>query len=312
MLAKIKPFSECKVLIVDDESASRILLETILESFVVCQTASSGREAIQKCRQDVPDLVLLDMNMPDKNGLEVCQALRVFPETATIPIIFVTATMDVQVENACWEVGASDFVMKPVNASTLTHRIKTHLENKTRTEFLESMIYHDQLTGLYNRSYLAKEVPKTIKQVARDKDSVGAILIDIDRFKLFNDNYGHLSGDTCLQRVSSIIESTVKRPKDTVIRFGGEEFLVILPYVDENGARIVAEQIVVAVSDANITHKYGLDGFVTISAGYATKPARELIDNNLTSLIKDADVALFTAKDRGKNQARGFLSMKSE
>ena len=161
MLAKIKPFSECKVLIVDDEIASRILLESILESFVVCQTASSGREAIQKCRQDVPDLVLLDMNMPDKNGLEVCQALRVFPETASIPIIFVTATMDVQVENACWEVGASDFVMKPVNASTLTHRIKTHLENKTRTEFLESMVYHDQLTGLYNRSYLAKEIPKT-------------------------------------------------------------------------------------------------------------------------------------------------------
>ena len=305
MLTNIKPFSVCKVLIVDDEIASRILLESILESFVVCQTASSGREAIQKCRQDVPDLVLLDMNMPDKNGLEVCQALRVFPETATIPIIFVTATMDVQVENACWEVGASDFVMKPVNASTLTHRIKTHLENKTRTEFLESMVYHDQLTGLYNRSYLAKEVPKTIKQVARDNDNVGAVVIDIDRFKLFNDNYGHLEGDTCLQRVASIIESTVKRPKDAVIRFGGEEFLVILPYVDDSGAGIVAEQIVSAVNKAKITHDYGLDGLVTISAGYATKLARNLKDSSLSSLIKEADNALFNAKDMGKNQARG-------
>jgi len=291
-LAKIKSFSECKVLIVDDEIASRILLESILESFVVCQTASSGREAIQKCRQDVPDLVLLDMNMPDKNGLEVCQALRVFPETA--------------VENACWEVGASDFVMKPVNASTLTHRIKTHLENKTRTEYLESMVYHDQLTGLYNRSYLAKEIPKTIKQVARDKDSIGIIVIDIDRFKLFNDNYGHLDGDICLQRVASIIENTVKRPKDAVIRFGGEEFLVILPYVDETGAGFVAEQIVKAVSKAKITHEYGLDGIVTISAGYATKPAREFIDSSATSLIKEADMALFEAKDTGRNQAKGF------
>ena len=306
MLAKIKSFSECKVLIVDDEIASRILLESILESFVVCQTASSGREAIQKCRQDVPDLVLLDMNMPDKNGLEVCQALRVFPETASVPIIFVTATMDVQVENACWEVGASDFVMKPVNASTLTHRIKTHLENKTRTEYLESMVYHDQLTGLYNRSYLAKEIPKTIKQVARDKDSIGIIVIDIDRFKLFNDNYGHLDGDICLQRVASIIENTVKRPKDAVIRFGGEEFLVILPYVDETGAGFVAEQIVKAVSKAKITHEYGLVGIVTISAGYATKPAREFIDSSATSLIKEADMALFEAKDTGRNQAKGF------
>ncbi|WP_269520350.1 GGDEF domain-containing response regulator [Alteromonas sp. BMJM2] len=308
MLSKIKPFSDCRVLIVDDEITSRILFESILESFVTCQTASSGREAIQQCRQEVPDLVLLDMNMPDKNGLEVCQALRVFPETASIPIIFVTATMDVQVENACWEVGASDFVMKPVNASTLTHRIKTHLENKTRTEFLESMIYHDQLTGLYNRSYLAKEIPKTVKQVARDKGSVGAILIDIDRFKLFNDNYGHLEGDMCLQQVASIVENTVKRPKDAVIRFGGEEFLVLLPYVDENGARIVAEQIVSAVNNANIIHEYGIDGIVTISAGYATKPARDLIDSGVNPLIKNADVALFTAKEKGKNQAIGFFA----
>lgn len=306
MLEKIKSLSQCKVLIVDDEHASRILLESVLEPHVICDIASSGSEAIRKCRLEVPDLVLLDMNMPDKNGLEVCQALRVSPETANIPIIFITATMDIQVENACWEVGASDFVMKPINASTLTHRIKTHLENKTRFEYLQSMIYHDQLTGLYNRTYLAKETPQTLKQVARDKGSVGVILVDIDFFKLFNDNYGHLEGDTCLQRVAEIIENTVKRPKDSVIRFGGEEFLVVLPYADWDGAEVVSQNIVKAVYDANILHQYGAEGRVTISAGYAANNALDIISRSLSGVIKEADIALFDAKDNGKNRACGF------
>lgn len=232
---EIKPYAECNVLIVDDEPMSRMLLESILESVFTCATAESGEEAISYCEANLPDLVLLDMNMPDINGLDVCTALKASPETNHIPVIFVTSTMDIESENACWEVGASDFVMKPVNASTLTHRIKTHLQNKLRTEFLEMMTFHDQLTGLYNRTYLTKEIPLLIKQVARDKGTVGAIMIDIDYFKLFNDTYGHLEGDICLQKVAQIISDTVKRPKDAVIRFGGEEFLVVLPYIDHQG-----------------------------------------------------------------------------
>ncbi|MDW5285896.1 diguanylate cyclase [Alteromonas macleodii] len=302
---EIKPYAECNVLIVDDEPMSRMLLESILESVFTCATVESGEEAISYCEANLPDLVLLDMNMPDIDGLDVCTALKASPETNHIPVIFVTSTMDIESENACWEVGASDFVMKPVNASTLTHRIKTHLQNKLRTEFLEMMTFHDQLTGLYNRMYLTKEIPLLIKQVARDKGTVGAIMIDIDYFKLFNDTYGHLEGDICLQKVAQIISDTVKRPKDAVIRFGGEEFLVVLPYIDHQGTKLVADQLVEAVADARIPHGKGIENRVSISAGFAVWKATDVVEDDVAALIEDADVSLFEAKELGRNQAKG-------
>ena len=302
---EIKPYTECNVLIVDDEPMSRMLLESILELVFTCATAESGEEAISYCEANLPDLVLLDMNMPDISGLDVCSALKASPETNHIPVIFVTSTMDIESENACWEVGASDFVMKPVNASTLTHRIKTHLQNKLRTEFLKMMTFHDQLTGLYNRMYLTNEIPLLIKQVARDKGTVGAIMIDIDYFKLFNDTYGHLEGDICLQKVAQIVSDTVKRPKDAVIRFGGEEFLVVLPYIDHQGTKLVAHQLVEAVAHAKIPHGKGIENRVSISAGFAVWKATDVVEDDVAALIEDADISLFEAKELGRNQAKG-------
>ena len=302
---EIKPYTECNVLIVDDEPMSRMLLESILELVFTCATAESGEEAISYCEANLPDLVLLDMNMPDISGLDVCSALKASPETNHIPVIFVTSTMDIESENACWEVGASDFVMKPVNASTLTHRIKTHLQNKLRTEFLKMMTFHDQLTGLYNRMYLTNEIPLLIKQVARDKGTVGAIMIDIDYFKLFNDTYGHLEGDICLQKVAQIVSDTVKRPKDAVIRFGGEEFLVVLPYIDHQGTKLVAHQLVEAVANARIPHGKGIENRVSISAGFAVWKAMDVVEDDVAALIEDADISLFEAKELGRNQAKG-------
>jgi len=284
---------------------SRMLLESILELVFTCATAESGEEAISYCEANLPDLVLLDMNMPDISGLDVCSALKASPETNHIPVIFVTSTMDIESENACWEVGASDFVMKPVNASTLTHRIKTHLQNKLRTEFLKMMTFHDQLTGLYNRMYLTNEIPLLIKQVARDKGTVGAIMIDIDYFKLFNDTYGHLEGDICLQKVAQIVSDTVKRPKDAVIRFGGEEFLVVLPYIDHQGTKLVAHQLVEAVAKARIPHGKGIENRVSISAGFAVWKATDVVEDDVAALIEDADISLFEAKELGRNQAKG-------
>ena len=302
---EIKPYAECNVLIVDDEPMSRMLLESILESVFTCATVESGEEAISYCEASLPDLVLLDMNMPDIDGLDVCTALKASPETNHIPVIFVTSTMDIESENACWEVGASDFVMKPVNASTLTHRIKTHLQNKLRTEFLEIMTFHDQLTGLYNRMYLTNEIPLLIKQVARDNGTVGAIMIDIDYFKLFNDTYGHLEGDICLQKVAQTVSDTVKRPKDAVIRFGGEEFLVVLPYIDHQGTKLVAHQLVEAVAHAKIPHGKGIENRVSISAGFAVWKATDVVEDDVAALIEDADISLFEAKELGRNQAKG-------
>lgn len=301
----LKPFKECNVLIVDDESMSRLLLKSILSPIFTCSEAESGKEAIEHCSAHKPDLVLLDMNMPDLDGLDVCKVLKANPETKDIPVIFVTATLNVDSENACWEVGASDFVMKPVIASTLTHRIKTHLLNKLKTDYLEMMTYHDQLTGQYNRMYLTKEIPLLVKQVARDDAHVGAIMIDIDYFKLYNDTYGHLKGDECLKQVAKIIADTVRRPKDAVMRFGGEEFLVLIPYADLKGVTQVACRLVTAIRDAAIPHVKGIDNCVSISVGYAVRHAKDVVEDEVSSLIEDADVLLFKAKESGRNQAVG-------
>ncbi|MEM7419215.1 MAG: diguanylate cyclase [Pseudomonadota bacterium] len=302
---ELKPFSECRVLIVDDEPMSRMLLESILMPVFQCDTAQSGKDAILYCADKLPDLVLLDMNMPDTDGLDVCRALKTNSATADIPVIFVTSTLDIESENACWEVGASDFVLKPVNASTLTHRIKTHVLNKLKTEFLETMTYHDQLTGQYNRMYLTKEIPLLIKQVARDNGSVAAIMIDIDFFKLFNDTYGHLEGDQCLSRVAQLISSVMKRPKDAVIRFGGEEFLIILPYIDSAGVSLLAQELVEIVRKAEIPHSHGIGNKVSISVGYTVWQANKVAKEGVEALIEEADVKLFEAKEQGRNQVRG-------
>lgn len=304
---EVKPYSECNILIVDDDAISRLLLESILHPHFLCKTAQSGDDAIAQCESQLPDLILLDMNMPDVDGLAVCSKLKKQARTRNIPIIFVTSTMDVESENACWEVGASDFVMKPVNASTLTHRVKNHLQSKLRTEQLARMTFYDQLTSLYNRLYLTNEVPSVIKQVARDKGKVGAIMVDVDHFKLFNDTYGHLEGDACLQKVATLLAKTVKRPQDTVVRFGGEEFLLILPFVDGEGVKRVASNLIRAVTEANIPHKKGVNGRVSISAGFACWDAVKVVEESLEALLEDADVNLFQAKEKGRNQAQGWI-----
>ncbi|MDO6567459.1 diguanylate cyclase [Alteromonas sp. 1_MG-2023] len=305
MQLELKPYSACEVLVVDDEPISRMLLTSILEPFVKCAAASNGEQAIAYCVKHEPDLVLLDMNMPDVDGLTVCSTLKQNEPTAHIPVVFVTSTIDVETENMCWEVGASDFVLKPVTASTLVHRIKNHLQGKLRTELLQRLTFHDQLTGLYNRLYLSNEIPLLVKQVARDDGMVGIIMMDIDFFKLYNDNYGHLQGDICLQQVASVIGENAKRPKDAAIRFGGEEFMMVLPYTDLNGVKTVAENIVSAIRDENIVHYAGKGGKLSISAGYAVRAASELNSTGVSSLIESADIFLFEAKEAGRNRAVG-------
>ena len=305
MQLELKPYTQCRVLIVDDEAMSRTILSSILTPFFSCDSAESGKEAIEFCKQIQPDLVLLDMNMPDMNGLEVCGHIKSMPGGQHIPIIFVTSTIDVETQNTCWEAGASDFIVKPVTSSTLVHRIKNHLQNKLRMELLAKMTFHDQLTGLYNRLYLTNEVPLMIKQVARDQQKVGLIMVDIDYFKLFNDRYGHLEGDICLQKVASAIDSHVKRPKDAAIRFGGEEFILLLPYTDLAGTKTVADNLIKAVYDLNLAHDSSSKGRVTLSAGYCSQSASHVLEEGISDLIEKADIALFEAKEFGRNRAVG-------
>lgn len=297
-----KPLHACQVLIVDDDTVSQTILRTVLEDTVSCHVVANGDAALAFCHEQVPDLIVLDLHMPGKDGPTVCRELKAQTSTESIPIIFVTSSMDVATEDQCWEIGAADFIVKPITASTLLHRVKTHLQNKLRMELLESMTLYDQLTGLYNRLYLKYELPQLVGQLCRDKKPLSLILIDIDNFKNYNDTYGHLEGDQCLQRVAQQIKSCLGRPRDAVVRFGGEEFLVLVPDTELDGAVTVARKMVEATRSLNIPNDNGINGRVTISAGAAHCSYPTLRAQGISSALAVADKALYAAKAAGKDR----------
>ena len=174
-------------------------------------------------------------------------------------------------------------------------------ERKKAEKELKEISTRDQLTGLYNRREFEKIIKKEWRNSIRKATPISIIMIDIDNFKEFNDNYGHLAGDNCLQKVSKIMQNTLKRPRDFVSRYGGEEFVAILPDTDQEGASHVAESIRKNIEKAKIPHKISLvSDFVTVSLGVATTNQADLLVYE--ELLDEADSALYKAKENGKNR----------
>ena len=292
----------CNVLVVDDELISAIVMTEMVSKVACAQYVCDSEEALGKCLSSPPDLVILDVNMPGKNGLELCRELRVNPSTEDIPVIFATASTEHDVQKKCWDVGAFDFVVKPVLETTLVNRVKNCLLNQLRIKFLSEISFRDSLTGLCNRHYLNSEVKAALKSTARNKGSFGIIVIDIDYFKHYNDTYGHLEGDRCLIAVAQAIQKAAQRPSDITIRFGGEEFVIALPNTDGSGTRKVAERALREISRLKIEHRSSPSNVLTASAGYTFA----VVDNNtsIEALILDADLALLDAKKSGRDTVR--------
>lgn len=299
MQLDIKPISKCQVLIVDDDEIIRLTLEAMLTEYVEVVTLSESDAVIPFCQTHIPDLILLDVQMPGMSGLELCEIIKSHPATEHIPVIFITSTYDVQSQNNCWEAGANDFIAKPVNASTLFHRVHNHLENKLRLEALIKLTYKDVLTGAYNRLYLKDEASSSFKQCKREGSVYSLLMLDIDYFKLYNDFYGHLEGDACLKDIAAVLTSAVKRPQDVVIRFGGEEFLILLPFTDHVGADAICREICSKLGDINIPHDLSPLNRVSVSIGGITCIPSQT--TTLEMLLKQADEALYEVKRANKN-----------
>ncbi|MEZ7275839.1 diguanylate cyclase [Pseudoalteromonas sp. 68 DY56-GL68] len=299
MPLSLKPLSQCKVFIVDDDEMVRLSLGVILEDHFSVDAYSSGQAVLEACEDLLPDLILLDINLPDISGLDICRRLKAKPTFENIPIIFITSTYDTEYQNACWEAGASDFIGKPITASTLIHRTKNHLENKLRLEKLLQLTYKDSLTGLFNRHYLDLEVANVFKQTSRERKPFSLLMLDIDFFKLYNDQYGHPQGDACLKIIADVIERSIQRPQDIAIRYGGEEFLVILPFTDFDGVKFICDRISAELEAINIPHVKSLWGRATVSIGGVIYEHQNKVSFN--ELINCADKALYAAKNDGRN-----------
>ncbi|WP_340676786.1 diguanylate cyclase [Paraglaciecola sp.] len=290
---------QSKILVVDDQPINIQTIYNILAQDYVVLAATSGEDAIEVCGENLPDLILLDVLMPGMTGLELCQQLKMQAETKDIPVIFVTSFNQQHEEDECWRCGGIDFITKPVNPMTLKNRVKAHLTLKFQKDMLLNMVYIDGLTSIYNRRYFDTHIEKLNNQVQRSKRDTAVLLVDIDYFKLFNDNYGHVSGDDTLKTVALLIRDTIKRPTDFVARYGGEEFVVVLPECDLKGASMIAEKIRAAIFNKKIVHEHSPHQYVSISIGVSTFLT---CTNNNRTVTEDADANLYIAKDTGRNK----------
>ncbi len=295
--------SSAKVLIVDDSRTIRQYLTQVLCSEYEIITASCGADAVVQAVEHRPSLILLDVVMPDMNGYEVCRRLKSDPATGDIPIIFLTSLSSADDELRGLEIGAVDYITKPIQSAIARARVRAHVELKQKTDLLESISVRDGLTGIFNRRQFDRVLQTEWNRAMRSGYPLSLVLLDLDDFKAFNDNYGHLAGDHCLQRAAETLQTTLRRASDFLARYGGEEFAVILPDTDREQAATVAKNLCRAVETLEIPHDHSAAAaYVTISAGAASMVPPRGEDSAV--LIAAADQALYKAKHGQGNQVQ--------
>ncbi len=290
-----------RILIVDDTKLNNQIMKDILGNDYDILVSTTGEEGLALAASESIDLILLDVEMPGMNGYEVCRKLKQNPYTQNIPVIFVSAANDVQHETEGLEIGAIDYIIKPSNPAIIRARVKNHLELKKYRDILERISLIDGLTGIANRRHFDQTLEKEWRRALRQEDIVSLALIDIDFFKKYNDFYGHLAGDKCLQKVGSILKESLKRASDLGARYGGEEFAILLPSTAKEGALTVAERICDNIEELRIPHEMSkVAKHITVSIGVAA--IRPEADKIPSDLIRQADSALYQAKNAGRNR----------
>jgi len=286
-----------KILIVDDENLIRQLMSALLNGFGTIDLAESGAEALQKIESNRPDLIILDVQMPEMDGYEVCKRIKENEQTAEIPVVFLTANSTNKDEEHGLEIGASDFIRKPISPQIVRTRVANILKLQAATRQLELLASTDPLTGAYNRRHFMESGNNELLRSNRYKHPFTVLMLDIDHFKAVNDTHGHQIGDDALKETVRVIEDTL-RGEDTLGRIGGEEFAVLLPETDVARAGLLAERIRIAISEIKIETLTEPLTF-TMSIGMTEVRAG---DTTMDELLKRADEGLYQAKEQGRDR----------
>lgn len=319
------------ILIVDDSEDQLLLLKSILNSngytnILLAESADRAFELLGlKGREgDIEvDLILMDIMMPGVDGIEACLRIKEQEELKEIPVIIITANKAGTHLESAFDAGAVDYIKKPIDKTELLARVRSALRLKKETDRrkareqelmemtekldeankkLKRLSYLDGLTTVPNRRYFEKFFKSEWKNAIRVNGYISLIMVDIDFFKAYNDTYGHLSGDDCLKKIAKALERALKRPRDFLCRYGGEEFIAVLPETDKRGALEVAERLLREVAALKIVHETSsVSKNVTVSIGVATcKPSRKAKSDLLLNRV---DKALYKAKQGGRNRA---------
>ena len=294
-------FKKPTILVVDDMTTTLLLIHDLLKDTYEVKIAKSGTKALEilESPNDI-DLILLDIEMPDMNGYDVCKRIKNNETIKNIPIIFITGRTSQEDEEYGLNLGAIDYITKPFNKAIVKLRIKNYLDLKIKNDMLEKLSMYDGLTNIRNRRFFDETFEKTFSEIKRDKKSLAVLMIDIDFFKLYNDNYGHGQGDETLRKVAKALEKTIKRASDFVARYGGEEFVILLKDINKNGVEAVANNLLNAVRELKITHEFSkIENYVTVSIGVSYYNSSS--DITKLELLLKADETLYSVKNSGRN-----------
>jgi diguanylate cyclase (GGDEF)-like protein len=340
-----RDFSASTVLVVDDLPGNRVLLKHIMEAsgFKNILMAENAPQAFDilgmtELGPAVPriDLILMDVMMPQIDGIEACRRIKGSADHQDIPVIIVTALTEADTLESAFRAGAVDYISKPINHTELTARVRSALtlklamdERRTRefdlerrerellevtrlleetNERLRHLSTLDGLTGIPNRRRIMEFLDQEWRRSQRDGSWLSLLMIDVDYFKNYNDARGHQAGDDCLWMVANCLKRCLNRASDMVGRYGGEEFIAVLPETPLDGAISVADDMRAGVEALKVEHPdSGVAATVTISLGVAAcQPSKNV---SVTKLVSMADQALFQAKRTGRNRVVNALSI---
>ncbi|MDV2991199.1 MAG: Sensor histidine kinase RcsC [Chroococcidiopsis sp. SAG 2025] len=311
----MKALNSGLILIVDDNPTNlSVLSHTLKSAGFNIRVAIDGESAIELVKCEPPDLILLDVQMETLDGFETCSILKADAATQKIPIIFITALADLQAKVKGFAVGAVDYITKPFYKAEVIARVTVHLQLSLLTrkvmeqaialqkanQELQNLIYIDSLTQIANRRQFDSCFEREWRRLAREQAPLALILCDVDYFKKYNDCYGHIAGDICLQNIAKALMRAVTRPADLVARYGGEEFGIILPNTSTEGAIRVADRIQAEIEQLQILHSQSeVSAYVTVSLGISSQIPNQEISTETS--IAAADRALYCAKQQGRN-----------
>jgi diguanylate cyclase (GGDEF)-like protein len=307
-----------RVLIAEDEPVSRRMIESqLLRWDYEVQIACDGFEALQILQQaDAPKLAVIDWLMPGVDGIQLCQKIRQVKTDSYTYVLLLTGKHTQEDVVTGLEAGADDYLTKPFDPSELRMRLRTgkrilHLMDQlvAARESLRSLASHDGLTGLWNRSAILEILGNELGRAERHGSSLGLILFDIDHFKQINDAHGHLTGDHVLTEIAHVARSQT-RPYDAVGRYGGEEFVVVLPGCDELTAVSHAERLRTAISRAVV--KAGNEQEVSITASFGVTVVERNSTPTVEAMVQAADTALYRAKDSGRDKVEFLPTAKCD
>lgn len=296
-----------KILIINDSVVQSKILESILQQTYLIETENDSQNALTKAESFLPNLIILDIIMPVKDGFQVLSELKASPRTDTIPVILITSLSNVGNEEKGLMLGAVDYITKPFSPAIIKARIKAHIQLYNYQKAMEHLALFDALTGLPNRHAYAARSQREWYHATQIRQPLSIALLDIDFFKQYNDHFGHPAGDILLKQLGDLFSHSVEHSDNFVARYGGEEFIFLLPNTNSGGGFLFCETVRRHIEELAIPNKLPSGASCTLTVSIGGTTVIPDLNHAFDEYLSVTDSMLYKAKNAGRNQVRWAL-----